>query len=460
MAIFKGDNYIVETVNQPMLNLMGINEKEILNKPLFDALPNVKEQGLDKILSEVYSSGNPFNTSESPFYIIKNGEEKLYFFNYIYEPFFDINGKVDGVTAAAVDVTEQVKARLKIEVLEQRSRLAIDSANIGTYDIDLSTNGMILSERFMEIFDLTPTSTRDQLIQKYHPDDKHIRDAGLKEALEKGNSSYEVRLLKKDKSILWVRCNGKILYDHDNNPSRLIGTVLDITPIMEVQRQKDDFLAIASHELKTPLTSVKAYSQILSSLIKNGDQVTSLNLLKKQERQIDKMSKLVHNFLDLSRLESSRLVLQKEVFDINDLVYETINYYNLPENKERLKLEKGILPEINADKTKVGHVIDNILSNALKYSPANKPVVIKTEFSDGHIIVSVQDFGKGIDEKSKDKIFQRFYRAENVQPESVKGFGIGLYYSSELVRLHKGKMWFDSEENVGSTFTFSLPVKD
>ena len=232
----------------------------------------------------------------------------------------------------------------------------------------------------------------------------------------------------------------------------------DISDKIEANKQKDDFLAIASHELKTPLTSVKGYIHILSSLIRKGEELASLNILKKTERQINKMTKLIHNFLDISRLESSKLVIEPEEFDLNELVSETINYFNLPENKERLRFITGDIPKVYADRSKIGQVIDNYLSNALKYSASDKLVQLSTSLENNEIIVAVRDMGIGIDEVSKKKIFQRFYRAENMKNATASGFGIGLYLSIEIIKLHNGRAWFESTEGEGSTFYFSLPT--
>lgn len=234
----------------------------------------------------------------------------------------------------------------------------------------------------------------------------------------------------------------------------------DITEKIADNKQKDDFLAIASHELKTPLTSVKGYIHILSSLIRKGEEVASLNILKKTERQINKMAKLIHNFLDISRIESSKLVMEIEEFDLNDLVSETINYYNLPENKERLRFRASKIPKVNADRSKISQVIDNYLNNALKYSANNELVILSTHYENNEVIVAVNDKGIGINKDSKNKIFERFYRAENSKNTTASGFGIGLYLSIEIVKLHNGRVWFESEEEKGSTFYFSLPVNN
>ena len=458
MCILKGPKYVFELVNDPMLVLLGKKHSEVFELPIFEALPEIKSFGMEEIFDKVYRTSSTYTAEEMLFDLNRNGVLTPTFVNFIYEPIKDNDGRVEGVIVVAIDVTTQVGARRKIEEAEERARLAIDSANIGTYDIDLITDNIITSKRFDELFDLRSGATRADLINRYHPDDRHVRDKGYQDALENGSSFYQIRLLFQDGSIKWVRCDGTVFYDNQGNPVRLLGTVLDITPSIALQRQKDDFIAIASHELKTPLTSIKGYNQILASLVKKGDQLTSLNIIKKSERQIQKMTKLIYNFLDLSKLESSQLMLEKEEFDLNDLVSETINYYNLPESKERLRFNKGELPKINADKSKISHVIDNLLSNALKYSPMEEKVIITTRIKDGSVEVSVCDRGNGINESSKDKIFQRFYRADNTLGGTASGFGIGLYFSSEIMQLHKGKIWFESKEGKGSTFYFSIPI--
>lgn len=458
MCILKGPEYVFDIVNEPMLVLLGRSRDVVFKKPIFKALPEIEELGLQDILNTVYKTATPFITEEMTFHLYRNGTLTPTFINFMYEPILGDENLVEGVIVVAIDVTSQVEARHKIEEAEERARLAIESADIGTYDIDLQTERLITSKRFDELFEFGPGPSRQDIINRYHPEDLHIRHKAYQEALEKGSSTYQVRLLFKDGSIKWVRCNGTVLFDKHRNPIRLLGTVFDVSPTVKLQQQKDDFIAIASHELKTPLTSVKGYNQILSSLVKKGDQVTSLNIIKKTERQIEKMTKLIHNFLDLSKLDSAQLKLEKEDFDLNDLVSETINYYNLPENKERLRFKKGELPPIHADKSKLGHVIDNLLSNALKYSEQDKQVIITTLVENGCAVVRVLDHGKGINTTSKNKIFQRFYRADNTVGGTTSGFGIGLYFSSEIIKLHGGKIWFESIEGEGSTFIFSIPL--
>ena len=458
MCLLLDSDYKVEIANDPMIKFWGTTREAVIKKPIFEGLPEAKDQGLEQLLERVYNTGIAFSATEHKVELPRNGLLETVYVNFSYDPFRDNNGKITGILAVAVDVTKHVETRHKIEESEERARLAIESANIGTYDLDLKLNTIITSPRFDELYGLPSGSTTQDYRNIYHPEDRYIRDNAFSKGLLEGKLSFQLRLLLKDESMRWVRFHGSVYNDTKGKPERIIGTALDISATVEFQQQKDDFLAIASHELKTPLTSIKAYNQLLSSLIKKGDQIISLNIIKKTERQIEKMIKLIHNFLDLSKLENAQLKLQKEDFDLNDLVSETINYYNLPENKERLRFQKAELPHIHADKSKIGHVIDNLLSNALKYSGPNDPVLLTTITHRHSVILCVQDQGRGINESSKEKIFQRFYRADNIVGGTTSGFGIGLYFSSEIIKLHGGKIWFKSNEGEGSTFFFSLPI--
>ena len=460
MCVLKGKEHVVQIANDPMFILWGKTKEEVMNKPIFEGLPEAKEQGLEALLDSVFTTGIPFFGNEHPVNLPRLGGIDKVYVNFVYQAFREGNGAITGIIAVAIEVTDQVNARHKVEEAEERARLAVEGSNIGTFDVNLETEDIISSDRFNNLFGIEQANSMQEYVSIYHPDDLLVRENAYKDAFKNGSLSYQARLVLKDDTIKWIKVDGRVFYNADNKPIRLLGTALDITSSIDVQRQKDDFLAIASHELKTPLTSIKGYTQILSSLVKKGDQVTSLNILKKTERQVNKMTNLIHNFLDISKLESSSLQLQPEQFDLNDLISETINYFNLPENKERLRFIAGKLDPVFADRAKMGHVIDNFISNAIKYSPPDQLITVASTTQNNEIIVSVKDKGIGINNSSQDKIFQRFFRADNVKNDTASGFGIGLYLSSEVIKLHKGRVWFESKEGEGSTFYFSLPVKN
>jgi signal transduction histidine kinase len=222
--------------------------------------------------------------------------------------------------------------------------------------------------------------------------------------------------------------------------------------------QKDDFIGVASHELKTPLTSLTALVQVLGRKLKdNNDQLLS-GMLEKVNFQVKKMNNLINKFLNVSRLESGKLFIEKSYFTIDVLIDDIIEEFNLTVITHKLELAPCDKITVYADREKIGSVISNLLTNAVKYSPgANKVVVTCQNFYD-YVMVSVKDDGIGLEKQHINKIFDRYYRVENTETQQISGFGIGLYLSAEIIRAHCGKIWADSEIGQGSTFYFTLPT--
>lgn len=219
-----------------------------------------------------------------------------------------------------------------------------------------------------------------------------------------------------------------------------------------------DFIAMASHELKTPLTSIKAYLQLLSrKLVPSNDSFIN-NALQIANLQVNRMTDLIHGFLDLSKLEPGKLKLNIQVFDLNKLIEEMIAESTLISPNHEISFKHGKDSTISADREKIGQVITNFLSNAIKYSNKGSKIIVSIGQEAGSVQVAVTDEGFGIKAKDQEKLFQRFYRVESSRMKNISGFGIGLYLASEIIQRHKGKIWVESAEDQGSTFYFSLPL--
>jgi signal transduction histidine kinase len=249
------------------------------------------------------------------------------------------------------------------------------------------------------------------------------------------------------------------LYDAHHKPVRMLGTTNDITKRRQEEIMKNDFIALASHELKTPLTSLKAYTQLLVSKAKKAGDEFFINALEKSENQINKMSRLIHGFLDMSKIESGKLQLNSQPFDMDELVAEIMADKMLiaPDHVLSFKSEQTI--QITADREKIAQVIGNFISNAVKYSPKGSAIAIAVKKQGENMKVSVKDEGIGLKKSDQQTIFQRFYRVEDESTRGLSGFGIGLYLSTEIIRLHHGKIAVESEEGKGSEFYFLLPFQ-
>jgi two-component system, OmpR family, sensor histidine kinase VicK len=221
-------------------------------------------------------------------------------------------------------------------------------------------------------------------------------------------------------------------------------------------QQKNDFISMVSHELKTPLTSISAYVQLMQS--RSLTDAFVANTLAKVQKQIRKMSTLISSFLNVSRLESGEIQLNLSHFDFNKLIHDLVEDLRLIYPTNQIDFERGDSKLIYADQDKIGSVISNLISNAVKYSDQNSTVLIQSASRENEINVSVTDHGIGIQAHDLKKLFDRFYRVESHQTKTISGFGIGLYLSAEIINRHNGKIWVESKYGEGSTFHFDIPI--
>lgn len=364
------------------------------------------------------------------------------------------------------DISEQKRIMQDLSKSEENLRLATQAAELGTFDMDLMNQSLIWDNRCRELFGIDdggPVSYETSFLLGLHPDDRQKTDDAVTHAFNKGlsNGEYDVEYRTigiTDKRLRWVRAKGKVMFTDEEVPYRFIGTVLDITESKQDEIRKNDFIAMASHELKTPLTSLKAYIQLLLSKAVTAGDAFLINALQKSENQVNKMTKLIYGFLDLSKLESGKLTLDKSETDINGLIEEVVADYRPIAASHIITFEGGPLVILEADREKIGQVINNLISNAVKYSPKNTAVKVSIQTQEGRVKVSVQDRGIGIKLKDQQNIFKRFYRVEDESTRGFSGFGIGLYLCAEIVELHHGKIGVESQEGQGAEFYFILPV--
>lgn len=224
------------------------------------------------------------------------------------------------------------------------------------------------------------------------------------------------------------------------------------------EERKNDFISIASHELKTPITSMSVFADLLQKRIVTFKDKQAKHYITKIREQIIKQNVLISDLLDISKMQAGKIELQREVFDINKLVRETVEVMQATTKTHKIIIKGRIRGKAIGDRQRVGQVLINFLSNAIKYSPQAKKVIITMYEEKRFVRISVQDFGIGIAKKHHKKIFSRFYRATDEQRGAFPGLGIGLYITFEIIRRHEGRVWVESTEGKGSVFTFTLPV--
>lgn len=710
IGIFKGPDYIVDLINPPLCELYGKTLEEMQGKPIFELLPHARGMGFETLLENVRLTGEAFKGNGLQVPVYKNGKLENIYVNFVYEPFRESDGSISGVIAVATEVTDQVNAKNQIAEAEERARLAVDAVGLGTFDLNLLSGEMVTSHKFASIFGFEQPVPRNEYAGVFHPDDHTIREKALQKAITSGKLLYEARVVWKDKSIRWVRTEGKVFYQSDSNIAvRILGTLLDIseqrlameeerklttlvdnsvdlmsilsldgfntyineagmnllgfeneeqvlqTPISElhlpehfakveqeilptvmkegqwagpmiirhlqtgelipvfnnciriddpvsrepiavgavmrdlrpeiaakraleesehllrnittaaptalwmsdaegsityfnqtwldwtglsfeeniadgwleainpedrkkvkeklirevnsrakyevefrlnhtdgtthwciangkpqyrtdgsftgyigaciditdqklVQQQKDDFIGIASHELKTPVTSIKAYTQVLERMLQKKGEMSAAAMIGKMDGQINRLTSLIGDLLDVTKIHSGKLQFNNEEFNFNSMVKDRVEELQRTTDKHSLLENYAETGTVYGDKERIGQVISNLVTNAIKYSPQKDKIIIHTLLNNSEVILCVEDFGIGIPPDKLDKVFEQFYRVSGDMQHTFPGLGLGLYISSEIIKREGGRIWVNSVEGKGSTFCFALPA--
>lgn len=348
-------------------------------------------------------------------------------------------------------------ANRKVIIAEERERIAIESARMGVYDLDMLTGNLVASARFNEIFGFNATVSRRDYLALIHPEDVITRENAFKASSISSRLSYEVRIIKPDRSITWIRSEGIILKSENGTPERIVGSVIDITEFKYLLKQKDNFLGAASHELKTPITTIKVCIQLLSEMVTWVDIDTGAGLIKRIDRQIEQLSSIINNLLDSAKMMSGALNFNYSAFEIDIMVADVIGGLQLITDR-KIVMEPGCNTKlVRADRDKIEQVIVNLLTNALKFSPVSQPIIVRTFIEHDKARIEVEDFGTGIKEENLENIFEQYFREDFGNKYTYPGLGLGLFISSEIIKKDGGKISVKSKEGKGSAFSFLLP---
>lgn len=372
----------------------------------------------------------------------------------------DPSGTFSAFTGVVMDITDQYLAAQKIEQAEEGLRMALESGELATWFLNEKLGTIIASARFNELFGFLPEekvpyeAAVTQILPEYR---QTVQDAVTASFTTGAHFNVEYPVIGfHDGKLRWVRSVGKFVADAKNG-NYITGVMADITEQKMDDIRKNDFIGMVSHELKTPLTSLSAIVQVANAKLKNSDDQFLAEAMSKANDQVKRMSTMINGFLNISRLESGKILIEKEHFDIETLVQEIADEMKIAVTTHTISLSLCKSVEIYADREKINSVISNLVSNAVKYSPKHTVIQIACKAGQNEITVSVKDAGIGIKPGDADKIFDRYYRVENNNTRHISGFGIGLYLSAEIINRHGGKIWLESEPGKGSTFYFSLP---
>ena len=461
IGVLSGRELIIDSANDLILRIWG-KSKNVLGMPLAAALPELEGQPFLQILDNVYTSGKAYYGNELKAMLGELDDLQEYYLNFVYQPIKNGSGSTSDILVVASDVTEQVNARKKVERAEESLRMAIDAAELGSYYINIKDRIFVPSPKLKEFFGYLPEDdvSSEAAIEQIHPDYRQTVADLVEKAITtetKFDMEYPV-VGHHDGKIRWVRGIGTVQHDVNGKDSYFTGVLHEITEKKQDEIRKNDFIGMVSHELKTPLTSLNAILQVANNKLKNGEDVFLAGAMDKANIQVKRMVNMINGFLNISRLESGKMLIDKQEFVLEELIEDIIKETELTISSHIIKFEPCNNFKINADRDKVSSVITNLISNAVKYSPKGKVIEVKCELVGKTAQISVKDEGMGVKPQDKEKVFDRYYRVEDTGTKHISGFGIGLYLSAEIIKRHDGEIWLESELDKGSIFYFNLPL--
>jgi PAS domain S-box-containing protein len=461
IAVFRGPDHVFELANPLYMQTVG-PQRDILGKPIRNALPELEGQGFYELLDVVYQTGQPFFGNEAMVHLDRKNDSALedVYFNFVYQPSYNASGEVDGVLVYANDVTKIVTERKRAEESEERFRTLAENMSQLAWMADEAGWIFWYNQRWYDYTGTTLQQMEGWGWQKvHHPDHMQRVMEKIRHSFAMGEVWEDTFPLRgKDGTYRWFLSRAIPIRNGQGQVIRWFGTHTDITQQKHLEQQKDDFLGVASHELKTPITSIKAFAQLLERRFRQSGDTRSAALLQKMDTQLNKLTSLVEDLLDVTKIENGQLLFHFSSFEYNKLINEVVEETQRTAIRHIIEQDLAASVFLHADRERIGQVLTNLLTNAIKYSPQSEIVIVKTRCTADVVITSVQDCGIGIPNEKQAHLFERFYRVEGDSQLTYPGLGLGLYISAECIKRHHGSIWVESEEGQGTTFSFSLPL--
>ena len=451
---------IITTWNKGAERVLGYTEEEVVQKncSILFTKTDIESQEPEKELKHALKNGRAIDER----FHVKKGGGRFWASGKVFPIYNSANVHI-GFTKVMRNLTDRMRAEERITRARRFAdgiiAWAAEPIIVLNDDLTVST----ANDAFLKSFGITQKKNFNMPLTKFangyfdKPEFKEITNE-LKNGLGSvSNCEISQELKNNDKRILLI--NGwKASPDAESTIYLL--SVQDVTERRVLEQQKDDFISIASHEIRTPLTVIKATAQILELRFKGFENAEVTKAASKINEKTDKLLTLIKYLLDASQIAVNELVMRPEKFSLNELVTESVNELVLIHPGIALQVKGKIKESIFGDRFRISQVINNLLNNAIKYSPPGEPIIIRISKNRNgdQAIVSVKDSGIGIPKDEQKNLFKRFWRASTAKKRNISGIGLGLHISNQIIKSHNGKLWLISDTNKGSTFTFSVPL--
>ncbi|MDN3588280.1 PAS domain S-box protein [Pedobacter aquatilis] len=448
--ISKNLNSVITSWNNAASRIFGYTEDEMIGESILKLIPEHLQDQETKFLEKLKSGKliDHFQTQR----LRKDGT--FVDVSLTISPIYDSWGKLIGLSKIVHDITNEKIA----ESVSQRLAAIVESSDDAIISKDFNSIVTSWNEAATRIFGYSASEMIGESILKLIPNDRLDEEPKILAQLREGIrvEHFETERLRKDGTLISVSLTISPVKDLEGNIIGLSKIARDITEKSLVEKKKNEFVSFVSHELKTPLTSLKSYLQM--ALLKSNDADFTLKALTKADVQTKKMEHLIRDFLNISRFEEGQISIKQAQFDIAKLIADCIEDAGITSHKHTVIYDGISSVIVHGDEEKIMLVLTNLISNAQKYSPIGGEINISCTLIDQKAVVKVKDNGMGIALEDQKNMFQKFFRVENEQTKFISGFGIGLYLSSTILKLHKSTLKVESEIGKGSIFYFSLPL--
>ena len=465
--------------NRGAERLFGYSAEEMLGKPITLLMPPERQKEALTLTRRVVDEQRVINLET----VRVREDGSPIDIAYTYSPIRDSTGAVVGVSAIGQDITDRKRAEAAIRESEEQFRALVGNVPgvIFRCALDADWTMEFLSEAMADISGYPSSDFIGNRVRTFtsvvHPEDR----APLEKAVGDGSSySVEYRILHANGDVRWVLERGQAVRDAQGQVW-LTGAIFDVSDrkraeaererlladlaernerLLELDRLKDEFIALVSHELRTPLTSIRGYTELLldgEAGALGDDQRQFLGVV---ERNAHRLLHLVGDLLFLAQVEAGKLVLDVGAVDLGAIASESVEAARPQADTKgiTLTLATGPVPLVAGDRARIGQLLDNLVSNAIKFTPESGRVDVRVRTLRKRAVVEVRDSGIGIPANERQHLFQRFYRTSTATEQAIQGTGLGLAISKAIVDAHDGRITLTSEEDVGTTFRVELPL--
>lgn len=447
-------------VNEAWKAQTGYGSEEVIGRRYEEFSTNQRASDFAVMIDRVVKGGDPLVLNN----VFFRNEQRPdgWYGDFSVLPVQSPDGSPSGALIVVMDISEKARSQKQIE--EQRAILEtiVEGTPIGLALIGSDLKVISVNAEWARMTGAKMDDIKDRVLYEIHPSFRSRQEvyervlAGEYVHLTNVPYSADGEEIERYRDIYL-----RPVYGINGIVTGMLNAVVDVTDRHLLDKQKDEFLAIASHELKTPITTIKGYTQLSLKAVQKMGNEKLIRALTAVDSKTNSLIQLINELLDVSRIQSGNLPLEVQEFDLVQLVREAVVSTELTSADFTIRTELPVVPvPVSGDRQRIEQVIANLLQNAVKYSRDQKEIEVRMDLQGNEVITSVRDYGVGIPKDQLGNVFNRFFRATNVSTTNYSGLGLGLFISHSIIERHGGRMWVESEEDQGSTFHFALPLSD